>query len=74
MLPLQTEPGPCTDLAAVLDAKPPAPVAPAVLFVPLQLLLSLEYDDDWVDNPVVAHSWAINWDFKEAFEEAFEVR
>lgn len=39
-----------------------------------QLLLSLEFDDDWVDNPVVAHSWAISWDFKEAFDEAFEVR
>jgi len=39
----------------------------------LQLLLSQEYDDDWVENPVVCRSWALSWDFKEAFDEAFEV-
>lgn len=40
----------------------------------LQVLLSLEYDDDWVDNPVVSRSWAITWEFKRAFDAAFEVR
>lgn len=39
----------------------------------LQVLLSLDYDDDWIDNPVVSRSWAITWDFKEAFDEAFDV-
>lgn len=38
-----------------------------------QVLLSLDFDDDWVDNPVVAASWAITWEFKEAFDDAFEV-
>jgi hypothetical protein len=37
------------------------------------VLLSLEFDDDWTDNPVVSRSWAITWDFKEAFDEAFDV-
>lgn len=40
----------------------------------LQVLLSLDYDDDWADNPVVCRSWALSWDFKEAFDEAFDVR
>lgn len=39
----------------------------------LQVLLSLDYDDDWADNPVVCCSWALSWDFKEAFDEAFDV-
>jgi hypothetical protein len=39
-----------------------------------QVLLSLDCGDDWADNPVVSRSWAISWDFKEAFDEAFEVR
>jgi hypothetical protein len=38
------------------------------------VLLSLDYDDDWADNPVVCCSWALSWDFKEAFDEAFDVR
>lgn len=40
----------------------------------LQVLLSLDFDDDWADNPVVCRSWALSWDFKEAFDEAFDVR
>lgn len=39
----------------------------------LQLLLALDYEDDWLDNPVVAGSWGLNWTFKDDFDEAFQV-
>lgn len=49
-------------------------IVPAAADGVLQLLLSLDYEDDWVDNPVVAGSWGINWVFKDDFDEAFQVR
>lgn len=39
----------------------------------LQLLLSQDYDDEWLDNPVVAGSWGLSWSFKEEFDDAFQV-
>jgi hypothetical protein len=37
------------------------------------VLLAADYDDDWLDNPVVAGTWGLTWAFKEAFDDAFEV-
>jgi hypothetical protein len=41
--------------------------------LPLQLLLSQEYDDDWLDNPVVGGSWGLTWAFKEQWDDAMQV-
>jgi hypothetical protein len=40
----------------------------------VQLLLSQEYDDDWLDNPVVGGSWGLTWAFKEQWDDAMQVR
>jgi hypothetical protein len=42
--------------------------------VRVQLLLSQEYDDDWLDNPVVGGSWGLTWPFKEQWDDAMQVR
>eukprot|EP00879_Flechtneria_rotunda_P028035 GHRR01030109.1.p1 GENE.GHRR01030109.1~~GHRR01030109.1.p1 ORF type:complete len:200 (+),score=69.83 GHRR01030109.1:78-677(+) len=38
-----------------------------------ELLLSQEYEDDWLDNPVVASSWGLTWQYKEDFNAAFQM-
>ncbi|KAF6253793.1 nucleotide cyclase [Scenedesmus sp. NREL 46B-D3] len=37
------------------------------------LLLSQEYDDDWLDNPVVGGSWGLTWSFKEQWDDAMQL-
>jgi hypothetical protein len=44
-----------------------------LLLLLLQLLLSQEWDDDWLDNPVVAGSWGLTWAFKEQWDDAMQV-
>jgi hypothetical protein len=38
-----------------------------------QLLLALDFDDDWLDNPVISESWGLTWQFKEDFDDGFQV-
>jgi hypothetical protein len=50
-------------------------VCASVIHPPLsQLLLALQREDDWSDNPVVTDSWALSWAFKEAWDDAFKAR
>ena len=39
-----------------------------------EMLLSSQWEDEWLDNPVLASSWALTGPYKQQWDAGFEVR